>query len=228
MKINRILAVFKKTCLDVSKNKKEMFLYFIFPLMTYIFYFMMPEAKEMFSTLYVPMHILMVSTSMMAGIIAEEKDKGTLRSLILANVKPLEYFIGIGSFIILSTLISSLLFLPVLTLTGMMYVRFILIVFLGSLCSVTLGATIGIIAENQMAANTLVSPVAIVLGMLPMFSQFNDIIKKVVAVLYTQVLSDVLSSLDNPIKIKYFIFISINFAVCISIFNYVYKKRRID
>ena len=228
MKLNRIMAVFKKTCLDVSKNKKEMFLYFLFPIMTYIFWYVMPDQKIMFAVLYVPMHILMVSTSMMAGIMAEEKDKGTLRSLILANVKPMEYFIGVGSFIILSTLISSLLFIPILDITGMMYFRFILIVLLGTLCSITVGATVGVIAENQMNANAIVSPIAIVLGMLPMFGQISKGFSKVTSVLYTHVISSVISSLEDPIKIKYFVILAINFIICIVIFNYFYKKRRLD
>lgn len=45
---------------------------------------------------FITMHIVMIPIINMANIIAEEKEKNTLRVLIMSNVKPMEYLIGIG------------------------------------------------------------------------------------------------------------------------------------
>lgn len=228
MSIKKILAIFQKTTKDALSNKRLILVFLIFPIMTLIFYNMMPESKDFFSTIFIPMHLILVPASTMAGIISEEKEKNTLKSLILANVKPLEYFIGVGLLVLLSTIICTSLFLFVMNLSGIEYLRFYIIIILSSLCSMIIGSMIGIYSQNQMNANAMISPVAIIFGILPMFASFNETIKNVASIIYTQTLSNVLVELNKSISIKDYLIIAINFIVFIIIFSLIYKKRRLD
>ena len=228
MSFRKIYAILEKTTKDMLKNKRLFITFFIFPIMAIVFYYMIPEEGEYFSVAYLPMHLLLVSTSIMAAIISEEKEKHTLKSLIVANVKPIEYFLGIGIFVLITAVISSSLFLIVINLSLIELVRFYAMILLSTLCSMLIGAMLGLIAENQMSANALVAPVAIVLGMLPMFSAFNKTIKMLSNYVFTGTLFNIISVINKAIPIKdYLIFIA-NFLVLIIIFSFIYQKKKLD
>ena len=164
MKLYHVTAIFKKTLRDMIRNKRQLLFFLMFPAMTYLFYATMKDGREVFPIVFLPINVLFCSMNIMASIIAEEKEKGTLKSLIFANIKPLEYFIGNGLFVLLASLISCSLFLPLINISGINYLYFYVSIILSSLCSMVLGATIGISAKNQMAANGLCAPITIVIG----------------------------------------------------------------
>lgn len=229
MNIKKITAIFQKTLKDMLKNKRTLLMFLIFPIMTLVFYNLMPQQKEFFSTIFIPIHLILVPASLVASIISEEKEKNTLRSLILSNVKPLEYFLGIGIFVLLISILSSSLFLIVMNLTSTIeLVRFFIMVTLSVLCSMVVGSVIGIIADNQMSANALIMPVSIILGIVPMFSAFNDTIKTLSSYIYTQTLSNVIASIGESILFKDYLIMIVNFMVCLIIFTLVYRKKKLD
>lgn len=228
MNIKKIMAIFQKTFKDMLKNKRTLLMFLIFPIMTLVFYNLMPGQKEFFSTIFIPIHLILVPASLVASIISEEKEKNTLRSLILSNVKPLEYFLGIGIFVLLISILSSSLFLIVMNLTSIELVRFFIMVTLSVLCSMVVGSVIGIIADNQMSANALIMPVSIILGIVPMFSAFNDTIKTLSSYIYTQTLSNVIASIGESILFKDYLIMIVNFIVCLIIFTLVYRKKKLD
>lgn len=228
MSIRKISAIFQKTLKDAIANKRLLLVFLIFPIMSIAFYYMMPEEGEFFSTIFIPMHLILVPASTMASIISEEKEKNTLKSLILANIKPLEYFIGVGLLVLISTILCTSIFLINMNLIGTQYLMFYTIITLASLCSMIIGATIGIASQNQMNANAMISPAAIILGILPMFSEFNETIKNISSIIYTQTLSNVLNSLSTSISFKDYIIMLSNFIIFIILFSVVYKKRKLD
>ncbi len=228
MSTRKILAIFQKTAKDALANKRLILVFLIFPVMTLIFYNMMPEEKDFFATIFIPMHLILVPASTMAAIISEEKEKNTLKSLILANVKPLEYFIGVGLLVLISTLLCTSLFLITMNISGIEYLRFYIIITLSSLCSMIIGSMVGISSQNQMNANAMISPVAIIFGILPMFGAFNETIKNISSIIYTQTLSNVLNNLSNSISLKDYIIIILNFVLFIILFSFVYKKKKLD
>lgn len=228
MSIRKTVAVFQKTYKDMLRNKKSLVIFLMFPIMALVFYNLIPEEKEFFSTIFLPIHLIVVPASMMAAIISEEKEKNTLRQLIMANVKPLEYFIGIGLFVFIISILSASLFLVILPLIAIEFLRFYIIVSLTILCSMVVGAVVGIISKNQMNANALIMPLSIILGILPMFSAFNDTIKNIASIFYTQTLSNVISSISESITIKDYTIMLLNFFVSLTIFALIYRKKKLD
>lgn len=232
MKIYHITAIFKKTLKDMIKNKRQLLFFLMFPVMTYVFGAFMTEGKEMFPLVFIPINILFCSLNIMASIISEEKEKGTLRSLIFANVKPLEYFIGNGLFVLLATLISCSLFIPIISIEGINYLYFYLFMILSSICAIVLGATIGVSAKNQMSANGICAPITIILGMLPTFGAMNESLKKVTDVLFTSrfanTVAEIVNKMDVTLNYQTFLVYILNFIVCLVIFYLVYRKNKLD
>ena len=232
MKLYHVTAIFKKTLRDMIRNKRQLLFFLMFPAMTYLFYATMKDGREMFLIVFLPINVLFCSMSIMASIIAEEKEKGTLKSLIFANIKPLEYFIGNGLFVLLASLISCSLFIPLINISGINYLYFYVSIILSSLCSMVLGATIGISAKNQMAANGMCAPITIVIGMLPTFGAMNESMQNITKLLYSTRFADTIAEIINQtaVTIDYKIILTyiINFIICITVFSIVYRKKKLD
>lgn len=232
MKINHITAIFKKTFKDMSRNKRQLLFFIMFPVMAHIFSSFIKDGKEMYPITFLPINVLFCSMNVLAAIISEEKEKGTLRSLIFANIKPLEYFIGNGLFVLLATLISCSLFIPLINISGINYLFFYISIILSSICSMILGATIGVIAKNQMSANGMCSPITIIIGMLPTFGVFNKTIESISKLLYTTrfatTVAEIVTKTSVTINFKILLTYIINFIICSIIFSIVYRQRKLD
>ena len=232
MKLNHITAVFKKTFKDMTRNKRQLLLFLIFPIMAHLFGLIMEESRSIFPLTFLPMNVMFCSINIMAAVISEEKEKGTLRCLMFANVKPIEYFIGNAIFVLLITAISSCLFIPLINISGIEYLYFFGFLVLSSICSMVLGATIGISVKNQMAANGLCAPVTIIIGMLPTFGAMNESLKGISKLLYSTRFADTVSEIINKtgVTVDYKILLTyiINFIICLIIFSFVYKKKKLD
>lgn len=228
MSMRKIIAVFQKTYKDMLKNKKSLILFFLFPIMALVFYNLIPEEKEFFSTIFLPVHLIIVPASMITAIISEEKEKNTLRQLIMANVTSLEYFIGIGLFVFIISILTTSLFLIIISLSAIEFLRFYIIISLAILCSMVIGAVIGIISKNQMNANAMIMPLSIILGILPIFSAFNDTVKNIASIFYTQTLTNVITSISTSISIKDYAIMFLNILICLIIFTFVFKKKKLD
>ena len=94
--MNNITTIFIKQIKDTLKNKSVLIQFLMFPLLTVlmenaIHMENMPEHffVKLFSSMFIGMAPL-VST---ASIIAEEKEKDTLRVLMMSNVHPIQYLL---------------------------------------------------------------------------------------------------------------------------------------
>ena len=186
--MNNILVIIKKQFKDTFKNKAVLIQFILMPLIAFLMErFVKPEdMPELFFTkMFSVMYMGMAPLTAMAAIISEEKDKNTLRVLMMSNVKPWQYLLGVGSYIWVICMIGALAF----TLNGIKTedTAFYLITMGGGfIISILAGACVGIYAKNQMAATSLASMLMIILVFLPMFAQFNDNIKTAAKFIYTQ------------------------------------------
>lgn len=232
MRLNHVKAVFQKTLKDMTRNKRQLLLFLIFPIMGFIFSATMEEGREIFPLTFLPMNALFCSVNIMAAVISEEKEKGTLRCLMFANVKPIEYFLGNGLFVLLVTMFSSSLFIPLINISGTDYIYFYGFLALSSVCSMVLGATVGVIARNQMAANGLCAPITILVGMLPTFGVTNESLKSISELFYSTRFANTIAEIMNKVAItidyKIILTYVINFIICITIFSLVYRKKKLD
>ena len=103
-------VIFKKQMADTLKNKEILIQFIMFPIITIIMEKVivmegMPEYffAKMFSAMYMGMAPLIAT----AAIIAEEKEKNTLRVLMMSDVRPVQYLLGVGSYVWLLCMIGA-------------------------------------------------------------------------------------------------------------------------
>ena len=105
-----ILVIIKKQIRDTFKNKAILIQFILFPLMTIIMEnaIHIDDMPEFFFTkLFAVMYIGMAPFVTTASIIAEEKEKNTLRVLMMADVKPWQYLIGIGLYVMAICMVGA-------------------------------------------------------------------------------------------------------------------------
>ena len=94
----------------------------------------------------------------------------------------------------------------------------------GIILSVLIGAIIGTACKSQMSATSLTVPVMMVLSFLPMLSAFNDTIKKIAAVFYSQQIYLIISGADDGGTAKAWGTILVNLSILTVVFIYVYRR----
>ena len=198
--MKNIIAIFKKQIRDTLRNKTVLIQFLMFPAMTLIMNHTvrisdMPQ--NFFVNLFATMYIGMAPLTSIAAVISEEKEKNTLRVLILSNVKPYEYLLGIGSYVWLACMAGSM----VICISGHYDWKtgliFMGIMAVGILISLLIGAVIGIGSRTQMMATSITVPVMMIFSFLPMLSLFNGTVAKIARFVYSEQISRMLGSINS-------------------------------
>lgn len=198
--ISHVWAILWKLLKDTLKNKTTLIQFIMFPVLTIV----MENAIELqgmpehfFANLFAIMYVGMAPLTSMSAIISEEKEKNTLRVLQMCNVKSYEYLLGNGIYVVTICMLGSLVIGMAGGYRGTELCGFLLIMLLGHSISVLLGAAVGILSKNQMAATAVTVPVMMVLAFLPMLSMFNEPISKVARFVFSQQLHMLLNRLGH-------------------------------
>ena len=226
--MNNIAAIFKKQLKDTLKNKMVLIQFVMFPIMTLIMNSsikMQDMPKNFLVNLFATMYIGMAPLTSIASIIAEEKEKNTLRVLIMSNVKPHEYLLGIGSYVWLACMFGS----TVICIAGgynlQTGITFMGIMAAGILTSLLIGAIIGIWSKTQMMATSITVPVMMIFSFVPMLSMFNSTIEKVARVIYSEQISRMLSQIDSlQLQVSNMGVIVMNFLIAAVGFGIIFRK----
>lgn len=229
--MNNIAAIFKKQWKDTLKSKTVLIQFVMFPVMTLVMNNAvkiegMPE--NFFVTLFAAMYIGMAPLTSMAAIIAEEKEKNTLRVLMMSNVKPREYLLGIGGYVWGACMCGA----AVICVAGRYDLRgsiaFMGAMAVGILVSLLSGAAIGTWSRTQMMATSVTVPVMMVFSFIPMLSLFNDTIEKIGRFTYTEQISRMLGQIDSvQVSPENVCIIAVNMAAAVVLFTAAYKKCRL-
>ena len=97
--MKNIFTIIKKQIRDTLKNKPVLIQFILFPAMTLIMEnaIDLKDMPELFFTkLFSVMYIGMAPLTAAASVISEEKEKNTLRVLMMAGVRPHEYLVGVA------------------------------------------------------------------------------------------------------------------------------------
>ena len=157
------VAVFRKQILDTRKNRAVLIQFIMFPIMTIVMNsaIKVDDMPEFFYLkLFSIMYMAMAPIVSMSSIISEEKEKGTLRALMMSNVRPASYLAGVGVYDFQCCLIGTMLMSKTCGLDDGPWWRYLCVIMLGLVISIVLGASIGVLAKDQMAATSLAVPVA--------------------------------------------------------------------
>jgi ABC-2 type transport system permease protein len=224
-----IKTIFIKQAKDMFSNPAVLVQFFLFPVVAFIMTELVAKANDdipdtMFTTMMAAIFAGMALITSVAGFIAEDTERKSLRLLVMAGVKPHQYLAGLGGFILLMGIIVSLIFALIAGLSGMEFLKFLAVMILATAASIILGAIIGIIAKNQQAATAIAMPAALIFGFTPMIANFNETVREVSSFFYTQqlnvIVNDFSANFNEAVTV-----IAINIAIFIILFAIAYRKR---
>lgn len=229
--MKNIVAIFKKQLKDTLRNKTVLIQFVLFPVMTLIMNNTikiqdMPE--NFFVNLFATMYIGMAPLTSIASIISEEKEKNTLRVLVMSNVKPYEYLLGIGCYVWFVCMLGSI----VICIAGgyglETSIAFMGIMAIGILTSVLIGAIIGIGSKTQMMATSITVPVMMIFSFAPMLALFNSTIEKVARIIYSEQISRMLNQINSvQLNAENIGVIVVNMFIAAGMFVVIFRKCRL-
>ncbi|WP_369901742.1 ABC transporter permease [Bacillus manliponensis] len=231
--MRRLSAILRKEMQDLKSNA-QIFLMAAVPIILSLFYKNAGAETVFLSVIVIAMVWCMVTPIIQATLIAEEKEKHTLRVVMLSPASPLEvmlgkalptivlsYLLSIGSLWILGTLQGD----PVLLSS---------VILLGIVFATIIGTMIGLLAKNMVQVSVIGTPFSLLLLAGPILKHTvdNEFVKDVLSYLPTDhfglALFSVLegkgfSAIDmNLLNIS--IWMIITFIICLVI----YKKKQLD
>ncbi len=228
MNLNKIAAIFQKQVKDSVKNKTVLIQFILFPIMTVIMTNTVTGngiPENYFVTMFASMYLVMAPITSMAAIIAEEKEKNTLRVLLMSNVKPMQYLFGVGSYVFCICLMGSMVFAILGNYQGTQMVLFLGFMIVGIVISILMGAAIGAWSKNQMMATSITLPIILVFSFLPMLSTYNDSVKKFSVIVYSQQVNTLINELgDLHVNMENLLIIGVNIFAILGLFIYAYRK----
>lgn len=225
-------AVFLKQMKETLKNKTILIQFLMFPVMTIILenaIKMEDMPEHYFAKMFAVMFVGMAPLSSLSAIISEEKEKDTLRALMMSNVKAYEYLLGVGVYVWVMCMVGALIFAVCAEYSGMDFLVFILIMAVGILVSGLFGAVIGIFSKNQMSATSVTVPVMMVFSFLPMLAMFNETFEKIATVTYSQQMMILINEIGSAgARAENIMIIAANFVIAAILFIGVYKKKGLE
>lgn len=230
--MKNITAIFRKQIKDTFKNKTILIQFVMFPILVVIMEKAiriegMPE--HFFVTLFATMYIGMAPLTSMAAIISEEKEQNTLRVLLMSNVRPMEYLVGVGSYIWTICMLGAVVFCLAGEWKGVAAAAFLGVMGIGILVSLLIGAAIGTWSRNQMMATSLTVPLMMIFSFLPMLAMFNETIEKVARITYSQQINNLLRQVEGlELSPEPVVVILINLLIFVGFFCYAYRKAGLD
>lgn len=170
----------------------------------------------------------------LAMMVAEEKEKNTLRVLMLNDVSAIEYIMGK---IIAVLCLMEVITVAIFFITGTAFAHlpiFLLITTLTSVSMLLFGSVVGLLSKDQMSTSTLSTPLMILFLIPPMFQNMNDILNKVASIVPTTRMLDIINdamngeSIINAAHMLDFAVILIWIILGILAFAMIYRRKGFD
>ena len=230
MSYHIIKAIVIKQIKDTFKNYTIFIQFVMFPIISIVMSLSVEIAEipsQYFVVLFATMYVGMAPIVIISNIIAEEKEKGTLKMLMMSNVKPLEYILGVSFFVVIGCTLGLIVMGVTGGYQGYDLLSFVAICFLAMIASVILGGIIGVISKDQSSANSLAVPAMLICSFIPMLSMFNEHIKRFGGFIYTQQINEMLNRIPlSTFPTEHLAIIFINIFVFIVIYFKVFLSKR--
>ncbi len=158
MRFYKLKALFKLGIEDLVRNM-NVFVYIIMPLAFAFLYSNMDTLpKDFVFSLCMVLNLSMVPVAMMGTIIAEEKEKNTLRTLMLHDIRATEILFSKALICMLFVMLNSILMFFIIGFSMNQFFVYQIVGLLVSLAVIFFGALVGLLAKNQMSAGLLSIP----------------------------------------------------------------------
>ncbi|SJZ41383.1 hypothetical protein SAMN02745116_00238 [Pilibacter termitis] len=165
-------------------------------------------------------------------LIAEEKEKNTLRNLMLSSIRPIDYLIANTIPILIATLAVQLAFLPIFGVPKQVgvgeIVAFAGVSSLALLTSIFLGMSLGLFAKDQITGSFLPFPVFTIFGAIPMLADKFEIIKKVDDFFFLSIANRALVNVvtGKPLQVSVMEVVALIVTVILSVLLFVFLFKR--
>lgn len=227
IQIYKVGALFKKDIKDALKNGNWL-LVAVLPLLFTILYrymdFGLPPVFVLTLGLLMNMSLQPIST--MAMMIAEEKEKHTLRTLMLSNVSAGEFLLSKALVIFLLTQAVNLCIYAVTGVGLIALPRFLIITTLTCTSMILFGALVGLISKNQMNTGMLATPIALLMMLPAIFAEIMESIAVVAQYTPTRAMMLLITESGN---LTLSIVVLITWIVLAAVlFMLVYQRKRLD
>lgn len=232
MKLKHIKAIFLKQTMDMSHNIGVIMQFAIYPiLLGVVILAISNDYKEVQPTM-----VMMISTSFISitpmlkirGIISSDKNQNILRILIMANVKPMEYILGINIFIVSISICASLLLGLIGGLVGIALLKYVLVMTLGVVTTLVFGSALTLSSSLDSVSGAGIAVIALLNSVLPMLSIFSPTIQKISCFIYTYQINNLIGDIyGNFFDWKRVIIIVSNLVLFFIGFVVSYKKSRL-
>ena len=172
-----IAALLIKQTKDSLRNLPSLMILAIYPAVAAIMVAAMDSSEspaQFFVPMFAAMHCSFAPLVLSSNILSEEKEKGTLRSLLMAGVSRRQILASLSLFVLLAVMLTGSVFLVLKPMEGGEAIRFAAAMLFGASVSVLMGLCVGILSPNVTAANGMAVPAGLVFALLPMLGQFND------------------------------------------------------
>lgn len=163
-------------------------------------------------------------------LLAEEKEKNTLRVLMNSSVNGVEFFLGSLIPVFLITAILNFVLIPLsgFEISGSAWLPFVVVSVTSSLTSCIIGMILGIFSKNQVSAGTVTTPVLLILLLVPIFSDYVEAMQGISEFVFTGVMMDTIahiaSGADELLSAKSVGIMAVEVIAAALLFLYFYKK----
>ncbi|WP_448901777.1 ABC transporter permease [Eubacterium sp.] len=220
-----VRAIISKERTDLFNNKKMLIIMFIFPMLYLLINLLGMDEFSNDGAAFVLMHSILVPIQIIASIVAEEKEKGTLRMLILSGVKTIEYMAGILIIVLMFIVFGMIIFDQIGAFEKCDNAEGVLISIIAIIFSMIIGIIIGGLADNQVSVGAISLPVTLIIFFMPVIGMFNEKYEVVGKYIYSGVMFRVLQGHECS-QIGY-LSLTINLCILMVVFSFVFKSKRI-
>lgn len=190
-------ALLCKQCKDSLHNFQALMVMLVYPAVAFVMMKAMPgepDMRRMFVTMFATMHGSFAPLVVSSNILAEEREKGTLRALLMAGVGRVHYLMSAAFFVVTLTMLTgaSFLLMDMDSPSAVSLPRFAAAMLCGAVISTLIGLCVGICSRNVAAANGAAVPIGMFFALTPMLARFNDSMEKMETVLFSGQMSRLL------------------------------------
>ncbi|MGG0759751.1 ABC transporter permease [Bacillus paramycoides] len=231
--MRRFSAIFRKEVQDFKTNSQSLIM-MAMPIFFAIIYSRSDNFREVGASTLITMTLVLVGGFIQAMLIAEEKEKSTLRVLMLSPASSIEVLIGKSS---LTGIITVAICFINLLILGKLEGNIALLLFifvLGMLIFTLIGTCIGLIAQNVPQTSTIGLPILMVFLIGDFIAGFvkNEVVTTIVEYLPTRhiglAVSSVIKGEDFSAITSNLLNITIWLVAVLVITLFVYRKKQMD
>ncbi|UBH10980.1 ABC transporter permease subunit [Macrococcus armenti] len=230
MKMNRVMAIAEKDFKEFMRNMMLLTMPILPILMTVIFSKTPLEGEEgtTLAILMIAICLGAVLTGTIMTMIAEEKEKNTLRGLVNSPASMMDILIGkslVVSFFTITTIFICLTILDVTLLTNIEMIIGLILLFLFFLF---IGIAIGLVVKNVSETSIYYLPVLFIFAMAPTFSNMGMDKNNLFVKLNNYSPTSQYDLLAGSGEIKHIVIIGIWTLISFFITAFLFKKNTID